>query len=123
MSQVHANVAKVVDVREAIDINRGISMGSASTRKAPNAFMFVRQMEILVRDGSAEEQAAATCLKRSVVHLMAGMGEGRQHHAGIQDWQAGSRRHQQHHVRNDQRGRIRVEGGRASTWDAGLLAA
>ncbi|CAK9102225.1 unnamed protein product [Durusdinium trenchii] len=48
---IYGTVGKYASIREQVMANRGISMSSAATRRAPNCFHFLRQVECLTRAG------------------------------------------------------------------------
>ena len=59
---IYCVVANYPSIKEAVWANRGITMTSTSTRKSPNAFNLLRQVEVLQRagHGNAHQQTVAT---------------------------------------------------------------
>lgn len=55
MATVHANAQRFQSVKDLVRCNRGVSLSAAMTRKLPNAFQFVRQMEVLEKAGESEQ--------------------------------------------------------------------
>lgn len=52
MRTIHGTVAEFKSVAGQINCNRYVSLGSAQTRKTPNAFMFCRQIDVMRRAGT-----------------------------------------------------------------------
>ena len=55
MAAVHANLQSFESVKALVHCSRGVSLASSVTRKSPNAFQFVRQIEVLEKAGEAEQ--------------------------------------------------------------------
>lgn len=67
MRVIHGTVGHYDSVKEQIHCSRAVSMGSAATRKSPNAFMFCRQIDVLKRAGLDEDSFHVSC--RHAVHV------------------------------------------------------
>ena len=55
---IHAVVGSYRSIRDQVMANRGLTLQSTSTRRAPNCFNFLRQVEVLSRagHGTAKQQ-------------------------------------------------------------------
>lgn len=60
---VHGVVGNFASVKEQVHCNRSVSMASSATRKAPNAFMFCRQIDVLKRASSEADSATVLWLR------------------------------------------------------------
>ncbi|CAJ1371839.1 unnamed protein product [Effrenium voratum] len=55
MSTIYGSVGRYGSVRDQVFANRGVTLASSSTRRAPNCFNFLRQAEVLERSGAASD--------------------------------------------------------------------
>ncbi|CAK9076667.1 unnamed protein product [Durusdinium trenchii] len=65
MSVIYGTVAHFSTLRDVVHCNRGISMAAAATRKAPNAFMFCRQLDVLRKAGDDQEWGSAAAIMKA----------------------------------------------------------
>lgn len=51
MSSIYCTVGQYRNLREVVFANRGVTLASVNTRRAPNAFNLIRQADVLSRAG------------------------------------------------------------------------
>lgn len=59
---IQGTVAQFDSVKDQVHASRGISMASTATRKQPNAFTFLRHIEVLKDSGCLDQSTAEPSL-------------------------------------------------------------
>lgn len=57
MKVVHGAVGRYGGVKDRLNAHRGITLGSIKTRRSPNCFNFLRQVQILEKAGGDAKKA------------------------------------------------------------------